>query len=795
MAGDVIKEFLVSLGFKIDGASERKFTDGVVRATKTVTALAVAAEAAAVAVGFAVSKISRSLEDLHWQSERTNASAKNIKSLSYAVSQLGGSYDGARQSIEQFGANLRTNPGYSSLVRSLGVATEKNGKLRDTADVLQDIGKALKTKPYYQAVQYANALGIDEQTFRALQSGDLSKWQEEYRAKVAAIGVDQTEAAKRGAEFTRSLRSLNETFGAMGEKLANDLAPAFAKFLDQVNNFLLQNADKISSFFGECAKGAALLATGFAKLIDLAEPLWKGFDEIARSLTGESGVAVAVAALGAAISASLLLRIAGLVGIVGRLAGGLTLLKSALALIGGGAGVAAGAALVASTNELNGGEDAEIARRRAEGSWGGGKEPGARHEPDKRNIWQRNAPKILGGKDKPSNTSAALESYNFWKSKGLTHEQAMGLVANEQAESGFDPKARGDGGKAHGLFQHHPDRRQAILNGTGIDISTADRKQQLEAAHWELTRGQEKKAWNALKGAKTTAEATDIITRQYERPGDKDGESAKRQKAAAGLESQMFPPAPNVKDISQLSTYRNGQMEGAPQGLIVHHTGGRGGPEDVVNTLNQRGLGVHYVMDREGNVSQTLPNGAKGAHMRPSEINGLSNANTLGIEVIAKDDKDVTEAQVRASKAFHAQLAKQFPGLQVFGHGEVNSHKQGTEGASIVGAIRNEPVAAPSAPEREPWPRTLPAKSRVDLNAALFGSIASAGSQFQHPMAGQSPLMPAATAGGDTSVNMNQKTEINVIGSSDPSATAGAIAAQQNGVNGGMLRNFQGAVR
>ncbi len=74
----------------------------------------------------------------------------------------------------------------------------------------------------------------------------------------------------------------------------------------------------------------------------------------------------------------------------------------------------------------------------------------------------------------------ARESFEFWKSKGLTPEQAAGLAGMEQGESGFNPRSVGDSGQAHGAFQWHADRRAAIRASTGIDIDTATHAQQLE---------------------------------------------------------------------------------------------------------------------------------------------------------------------------------------------------------------------------------------------------------------------------------------------------------------------------
>jgi hypothetical protein len=142
-----------------------------------------------------------------------------------------------------------------------------------------------------------------------------------------------------------------------------------------------------------------------------------------------------------------------------------------------------------------------------------------------------------------------------------------------------------------------------------------------------------------------------------------------------------------------------------PAAFIMHHTGGRGSVEGVKDTLNQRGLGVEYVMDREGNISRTGDRGA--AHMLPGwgKGEGLSNRNTVGMEVIARDNGDVTPQQVKAAKAF---IEKNYPTTPVFGHGEVNpGHKEADEGMAIVNAIRADRKNASAKPEKPFDPETI----------------------------------------------------------------------------------------
>src|SRR5215475_2842445 len=136
-----------------------------------------------------------------------------------------------------------------------------------------------------------------------------------------------------------------------------------------------------------------------------------------------------------------------------------------------------------------------------------------------------------------------------------------------------------------------------------------------------------------------------------------------------------------------------------PNAFIFHHTGGRGDAQGVIDTLRARGLGVQYVMDRDGNITQIGGPGSQ--HMLSGwgpQGTGLNNGNTVGMEVIARDNNDVTPKQVQAARDF---IAQNYPNTPVFGHGEVNpGHKEADEGMSIVSAIRGggdySPAAAPS---------------------------------------------------------------------------------------------------
>lgn len=135
-------------------------------------------------------------------------------------------------------------------------------------------------------------------------------------------------------------------------------------------------------------------------------------------------------------------------------------------------------------------------------------------------------------------------------------------------------------------------------------------------------------------------------------------------------------------------------------GAIIHHTGGDG-VSGAISTLKDRGLSYHYIIGKDGTITQLLPEGAVGFHTKNSDkIKGLSNDNTIGISLEARDDSTVTEEQIRAATALNSELSKKFgyPVNNVWGHGEISSHKSPTEGKRVVSSIRSSPEPEVSSP-------------------------------------------------------------------------------------------------
>jgi hypothetical protein len=121
-------------------------------------------------------------------------------------------------------------------------------------------------------------------------------------------------------------------------------------------------------------------------------------------------------------------------------------------------------------------------------------------------------------------------AYKFYLNQGWTPEQASGIVGNLLRESGLNPNAIGDSGKAVGLAQWHPDRQSKAKQLYGDKWK--EFHNQLAFVDWEL-KNSEKTAGEALKKSKGVWQAGQIFTNLYERPKVKFNADDTRQKFVA----------------------------------------------------------------------------------------------------------------------------------------------------------------------------------------------------------------------------------------------------------------------
>ncbi|MEN4571811.1 lytic transglycosylase catalytic [Pantoea agglomerans] len=299
MNAETIKDFLVSLGFQIDDAGARKFDSVVLGTTLQVVKLGAAVEATALTVVAFTAKIASGLDNLYWMSQRTGATVNGIRQIGYAVSQMGGSVEAARGSLESLSRFMRNNPGSEGFLNRLGVQTrDASGNMRDMASIFTGVGEKLSNMPYYRANQYAQMLGIDENTLMAMRRG-LGQFNAQYTQMAKAIGYNADAAAVSSNKFMISLTAFSQMAGMARDKIGSSLAEGLSGSIDTLRKQIVDNFPKIEQTITSGVKGilwmAEVIGRAVYRLIQAAGDIrewWNTLDKSTQQLIETLGALV-----------------------------------------------------------------------------------------------------------------------------------------------------------------------------------------------------------------------------------------------------------------------------------------------------------------------------------------------------------------------------------------------------------------------------------------------------------------------------------------------------------------------
>lgn len=351
MNEDVIKSFLVSIGYQTDETSLRKFQLSLESVTKKVLSLGAVIAATATAVVSGVKIISGEMERLYYASQRTGETVGNIMALRYAAGQIGLTADQAQSSLEGFTRTLRLNPGMNGLLSQLGVTG--NGPLQKFDSFIQ---KTKQMQPYIAAA-YAQLFGIDPDTLLMLQQGQDERLaaEEAYRRKLASFGIDPEQAAKVGRDFDNAIRRVKDTFNDLWIVIQSRLAPVLTPLIDQFDRWAQTHAGEIAQAISDAVQRLA----NWIQSVNW-EKVGNDIGGVVDALGGVKGVLIGLTAIALAPLIANVLALATAVVRLGAAAStaGLATLARVLGPL----------ALLFHSKDLNDGEDADLQRRRAQGS-------------------------------------------------------------------------------------------------------------------------------------------------------------------------------------------------------------------------------------------------------------------------------------------------------------------------------------------------------------------------------------------------------------------------------------------
>lgn len=265
---NVLRSFLIGLGFKIDDQEWKRFDSFWKKVGNQFTSLSTQATVASLEVAAAVTAIADQLTNLYYVSQRTGTSVGGIQAFQFGAKQIGLTAEQATQSLEGLAAAMRLQPGTRGILAGLGIDPNQ-----DKLQVLLKLIDVLRRMPYYQGSAIAGLFGIDEQTFLMLSKNfDQLKGAIDARARMAqAFGLNPDQLAGQSRQFTNDVNQIKERFEVLGMVLARDFLPVMdtaVKLFDKMLQFLAPLDKKTHGWStGLIAVAAALLSVNRALAI------------------------------------------------------------------------------------------------------------------------------------------------------------------------------------------------------------------------------------------------------------------------------------------------------------------------------------------------------------------------------------------------------------------------------------------------------------------------------------------------------------------------------------------------
>jgi hypothetical protein len=277
MADDILKSYLVSIGFKVDEQDYKKFKDSQLETEKRTKDLSKAFSdfakigiGSATALGGMVLKVSPSLENLHFQAQKSGTSAQNLKAFGDAAAQIGIQSESAMGMVEKLNNQIRDNPmGEGAFLGFLGVDANQD-KVKVLLDLVDSLAKIQGPNADVLRATYGSHFGFSGEDVRTLIRGreELNKYYEERKKVYGDIDAQSLAAHKANEEF----RDLEARFAALTNAIGTTFLP-IAKDVVSVLEVIVKDlieADHATSGWSSKILGlgaAAVTAGGALKVL------------------------------------------------------------------------------------------------------------------------------------------------------------------------------------------------------------------------------------------------------------------------------------------------------------------------------------------------------------------------------------------------------------------------------------------------------------------------------------------------------------------------------------------------
>jgi len=248
VGAEVLKDFLTRLGFEVDEAGAKKFNSALATAGTRAAAFGAAIQAMAVGAYAAIYKIAESKSQLLALADAVDVPVARLEELGFVAEQTGASAEALNSSLEGLTEALgQASIGQGGLetFHRLGISVrDSNGELRNSADLLLEVGEKLNGMDTAKATMFLGQLGIDRSLVRMLTS-DVSGLRKTYQDMYQAVGVDSQKAAEDSRAFVGEVKALYTMVKLVGDGLAAIFVGQMGEDVVRFRKLIQENVGKI----------------------------------------------------------------------------------------------------------------------------------------------------------------------------------------------------------------------------------------------------------------------------------------------------------------------------------------------------------------------------------------------------------------------------------------------------------------------------------------------------------------------------------------------------------------------
>lgn len=278
----IANELVQLLSFKLSDQSKaafETFKKGLEDLRSGMQAVAATATATGTAIAMTIKSVSDEAVQLTNLSKTTGIATKTLQEYKYAAESVGVSADSVTSDLQMLMETMSSPiPGeFNEALFMMGIGIrDASGKMKSADALLGDIADKLNSMNEQRALQWANRLGLSNDTLVLIKNGKLAL--EDLRKEANALGaVIPEEALQRGAEFKKSLNALEFAFKGVGRTVALSVAPGLTNVVSSIKDWIVANSYLLKQGLEKTVKGIGDGLTGTTDILGIFIKNIRGF--------------------------------------------------------------------------------------------------------------------------------------------------------------------------------------------------------------------------------------------------------------------------------------------------------------------------------------------------------------------------------------------------------------------------------------------------------------------------------------------------------------------------------------